>query len=349
MIVGGPGSGKTEVARSLEGCGAHIISTIASEGALLSASSGDKAKDATGGILRTVGRHGLLILKDFTTILSMPDRTTRPTILAALREIHDGKWVRTVGSEGGRTLTWEGHLGIVGCCTTAWDTAHSAISTMGDRFIVARVNGKDRDLLLEAGRQAMMNVGKEEDMRRELKVCVGDLLRDIMPESQPEPIPPDIEDIILRACRVASMARTPTDHDYRGKIIYSHDPEAPTRLAKSLKQLIRGAYIIGIGLCDSLNMVMRCARDCIPPIRLECLRYLSDREDQNVSQIANAIQRPWNAVDKAIEALTSARLLVVSYNESEGKGSRRIYNIRDGLDISSLWTEGISHTTDTPT
>src|SRR5262245_642140 len=69
MIVGGSGSGKTETAQSLVGCGAHLISSISSEGALLSASSGEKARDATGGLLMKVGSHGLVVIKDFTTIL----------------------------------------------------------------------------------------------------------------------------------------------------------------------------------------------------------------------------------------------------------------------------------------
>src|SRR5262249_57976708 len=55
LIVSGPGYGKTETARSLSGAGAHVTSTIASEGALLSATPRkDKAKGATGGLLRKI-------------------------------------------------------------------------------------------------------------------------------------------------------------------------------------------------------------------------------------------------------------------------------------------------------
>ena len=90
LVVGGPGNAKTETVRALEGIGALITSTITSEGALLSGSSRkDQTKDATGGILRRVGDHGVVVLKDVTSILTM-HRDARSTVLAALREIHDG-------------------------------------------------------------------------------------------------------------------------------------------------------------------------------------------------------------------------------------------------------------------
>ena len=108
LVVSAPGNAKTETVQPLEGAGAIIISTIASEGALLSASSGqNRAKDATGGLLRQLGARGILAIKDVTSLLSA-DRNVRTQVLAALREIHDGRWVRNVGVDGGRSLSWAG-------------------------------------------------------------------------------------------------------------------------------------------------------------------------------------------------------------------------------------------------
>src|SRR5262249_42603549 len=71
LIIGGPGNTKTETVSALAGCGASITSTIASEGALLSASPRkSRVKNATGGLLRRIGDRGVLVIKDFTTILS---------------------------------------------------------------------------------------------------------------------------------------------------------------------------------------------------------------------------------------------------------------------------------------
>jgi hypothetical protein len=90
LIVGGPGNAKTETVSALSTSGAHVVSTIASEGALLSGTNmGERSSDATGGLLRVIGDSGVLVLKDFTSILSLPP-SARPSVLAALREIYDG-------------------------------------------------------------------------------------------------------------------------------------------------------------------------------------------------------------------------------------------------------------------
>lgn len=109
LVVTGSGNAKTEtVCSSAEVANVHITSSIASEGALLSATSKrERTEEATGGLLRQIGERGTLVVKDFTTILSM-DRNARAQVLAALREIYDGTWVRQVGTDGGRAIPWGG-------------------------------------------------------------------------------------------------------------------------------------------------------------------------------------------------------------------------------------------------
>ncbi len=127
LMVSGSGNAKTETIGALQGAGAYVTSTVSSEGALLSATSAkDKAKDATGGLLRKIGPRGLLVIKDFTSILSM-NRDSRATVLAALREVYDGKWERNVGTDGGKTLTWSGRLVVIGATTSKYDAAHEVI------------------------------------------------------------------------------------------------------------------------------------------------------------------------------------------------------------------------------
>jgi hypothetical protein len=104
LVVSGAGNAKTETVGALVGAGAHVTSTITSEGALLSATPRkDAGKGATGGLLRKIGTRGVLVIKDFTSILSM-NRDLRSSVLAALREVYDGRWERNVGTDGGRTL-----------------------------------------------------------------------------------------------------------------------------------------------------------------------------------------------------------------------------------------------------
>jgi hypothetical protein len=55
LIISGSGNTKTETVQSLSGIGAIVVSTITSEGALLSATAKrERGKDATGGLLREI-------------------------------------------------------------------------------------------------------------------------------------------------------------------------------------------------------------------------------------------------------------------------------------------------------
>src|SRR5262249_29918430 len=85
LVISGPGNAKTETVQALVGAGAIITSTITSEGALLAATK-KGGKTATGGLLRTLGDRGILVIKDVTTILSATDRTARGLVLSAIRE-----------------------------------------------------------------------------------------------------------------------------------------------------------------------------------------------------------------------------------------------------------------------
>jgi len=174
LIISGSGNAKTETVTALSGAGAHVTSTIASEGALLSGTSkGERAKDSTGGLLRKIGNRGLVVIKDFTTIISM-NRDSRAAVLAALREIYDGRWERNVGTDGGRSLLWTGRIVVIGAVTTAYDAAHAVTASMGDRFALVRTDSsKGRTA---SGRRALANVGSEVEMRDELASVVASVL-----------------------------------------------------------------------------------------------------------------------------------------------------------------------------
>jgi hypothetical protein len=272
LIVSGPGKAKTETVQSLSGIdGARVTSTIASEGALLSASSKkDRAKNAAGGLLRLMGERGVLIIKDVTSILSA-DRNTRGPVLAAIREIYDGRWERNVGSNGGETLTWEGRIAVIGAVTTAWDTHHAVTAAMGDRFVLIRSSShKGR---MNAGRTAIRNTGSEGEMRREMSEAVGQLIDGVNAKAKIA-VTAEEGEIILEAANLVTLARTAVEFDGRGEVSEAHEPEMPTRFAKQLAQLMRGAVAIGMDRQDTLQLAIRCARDSMPPLRLEILQDL---------------------------------------------------------------------------
>jgi hypothetical protein len=125
LICGPPSGGKGEAYSALASLPfIHAASTITEASLLSGTKSDEQTWDASGGLLKEMGPFGILLMKDFTSVLSQP-RETRTAVLAALREIYDGSWVRRVGVDGGRCLSWKGKMGFIGAVTEAIDSHHS--------------------------------------------------------------------------------------------------------------------------------------------------------------------------------------------------------------------------------
>jgi hypothetical protein len=111
---------------------------------LSGASAKERASDAHGGLLKLVGEFGILMFKDFGSVLSM-QRDSLAAVLAALREIYDGEWTRHLGTDAGRTLHWQGKMGLVAGCTPTIDRHHAVMGAMGERFVLYRPPCDDDD------------------------------------------------------------------------------------------------------------------------------------------------------------------------------------------------------------
>lgn len=349
LLVGGPGNAKTETVSALATTGAHAVSTIASEGALLSGTSkGERADDATGGLLRDVGDVGVVVLKDVTSILSLP-ASTKAGVLAALREIYDGRWTRVIGADGGRTLEWTGRICVVGAVTTAWDQAHSVVSAMGDRFVLLRMDStKNR---LAGGRQAIANTGSEAAMRADLSSAVAAVL------AQQVSTTPELTDfrtrfaradrnatgdgkrtdgeaehygvgeILLAAANLVTLGRTAVIRDNNQNVVDRHEPEMPTRFAKQLAQIVRGGVSIGMSEFRAVGLAIRCARDSMPPIRLAILTDLAAHPDSRPAQVEARLQKPKRTILRELEALHMLGMVVLNGAD---------YRLANGIEPAAL-------------
>lgn len=331
LLISGSGNAKTETVQSLSGIDALVVSTISSEGALLSATSKKEiARDATGGLLREIGERGILVVKDVTSILSA-NSTISATVLAALREVYDGRWVRQVGTDGGRSLPWSGRIAVVGAVTTAWDTAHSAISSMGDRFVLVRMDStKGRQ---KAGRQAIGNTGSETVMRAELAAAAAGVIAGM--NTSPITVTDEETDILLAAADLVTRARTGVEYNFRGDVVDAHAPEMPTRFAKQLSQIVRGGVAIGMDRDDALRLAIRCARDSMPPLRLAIIDDLSKNPGSTTTDVRKRIGKPRTTVDRQLQALDMLDVLDCT-EEERPERSRWFYSLADGIDPEAL-------------
>lgn len=336
LVVSGSGNAKTETVAPLAGI-AEMVSTIASEGALLSATSKrERAADATGGLLRKIGPRGILVIKDVTSILSMSG-DQRASVLGALREVYDGSWARNVGTDGGQTLEWEGRLVVIGAVTTAWDKAHAVISAMGDRFVLIRMDStKGRQA---AGRQAIGNTGNEVLMRSQLAAAATRILAGLNLDKVQVT---DYErDALLAAADVVTLARTAVERDYRGDVVDAHAPEMPTRFAKQLTQIVRGSMALGMDRDHALRLAIRCARDSMPPIRLRIIDDVAANPDTPTKDVRKRLGLPRATVDRELQALNMLGVLTVDERDSVNPVNLRDttvwhYSLADHIDPDAL-------------
>ena len=127
---------------------------------------------------------------------------------------------------------------------------------------------------------------------------------------------------LLNAADIVTMARSAVERDYRGDIVFAHDPEMPTRFAKQLVQLLRGAVAIGMTPADGMRLALRCARDTIPPLRRDILLDLANNPQSTVRDVRKRISKPRNTVRRELEGMHMLGLLRCDETEDVGRDGK---------------------------
>jgi hypothetical protein len=344
LIVSGSGAAKTETIMPLGNCaGAMVVSTLSSEGAFLSASGKhDRSADATGGLLREIGDRGILIFKDFTSILAM-SRDRRDDVLKALREIYDGYWRRQVGTDGGHSFEWEGRIIVIGAVTSAYDRAREVISKLGDRFVLLRVNSNDVGARRDAAKSAVRGVGDEEKMRANLTRLVTGFVENINTGDALKPNDSEI-DAIIDAADLVTRARTAVDRAPNGEVEEAHMLEMPTRFPKELVQLFRGATAMRLDRAYAMHLVIRAARDSMPPSKLEIVDWLAvhAHESGNANEVAVGVDKPYMTTKRHLEELHLLGVVTRVKITGSDSQNRWHYRLADGIDPAVLKSEAFT-------
>lgn len=326
LLVGAPGDGKTEQTQPLTGLPyVHSVGTF-TEGSLLSGTSKrDKAANASGGLLRELGDFGILLCKDFGSVLSM-NRDTRSAALAALREIYDGSWVRHVGTDGGQKLEWTGKLGFIGGVTPTIDRHHAVMGAMGERFLLLRLPkvGKDKQT-----QSALRRSGSPKAMRDELVFAVQRLFNGALTRHPVELDDKEIDRMTALADFVATC-RSAVERDGHSREIELVPPsEAPTRLALQLRSLLYGLDILGVQRERAWEIVQRVALDSMPALRRQVIEALAESGETGSTPLAEALDYPTSTVRRVLQDLTAHGAVS---RTSHGKGHADSYKL-------SAWAE----------
>jgi hypothetical protein len=102
MIIGPPSNTKTEILQCFAGHQQAVFLSTLTPNTLV---SGFKTKDGFNPSLLPKLKDKLLVLKDFTSVLSMRQES-RTEVIGQLREAYDGKYDKGYGN--GVTINWEG-------------------------------------------------------------------------------------------------------------------------------------------------------------------------------------------------------------------------------------------------
>ncbi len=162
---------------------------------------------------------------------------------------------------------------------------------------------------LMVAERSMLNVGREEEMRRELQAAVTRFLSNLEY--------PSISQIVLRqemkrrlaslatfACRARSAV---IRSGYGGEISYIPVPEGPARLAKQLNTLARGLAITKdeAELSETtFDEILGIGMDCIPPPRRLMLEALINASGELVTpELTAATGYPVNSARRILEEL----------------------------------------------
>jgi energy-coupling factor transporter ATP-binding protein EcfA2 len=316
MLVGPPGSGKSELLQATGGLpDVHPTATL-TEAALLSGTPKRETDDrSTGGLLRLIDKFGIIICKDFGSVLSM-HRDARAQVLAALREVYDGSWTRHVGTDGGKTLSWTGRVGLIAGVTPTVDRHHGVMASMGERFAFLRMPEVDAS---EQARRALAHAGHEHEMRTELSTVVRRFFD--RPQTVPGPLEPKWTDKLISLSTLVVRCRSSVERDgYTREIELVPESEAPTRLVIVLARLFAGLESIGIPNEQAWPVVVQVGLDSIPALRRRVMEVLVDGEETVTSKVAERTDYPLRTTERSLEDLT-AHGIAARHANGQGKAT----------------------------
>jgi hypothetical protein len=278
MLVGPPGSMKTELLSGLDGLKhVHFIDQITAQ-TFISGQIVDDENARPSGLLHRVGSSATLVYPDFSTVLAMKAEA-KASILADMRRIYDGQLRKEFGTANNLAAReWRGRITFAVAATPDVDAHYGIFQSLGERFVMIRWGRPD-------GVQAALTAMNQDGAlaRRELQAAVAELLG-WLPQIEPV-LSGDLQHSIAALADFVTRARTHIQRSgYTKEMVYAPEPEAPTRLSQQLTQLAKGSALLdGRNEVNSADyaLVKRVAFDCIPTLRRRVVQALIDSRDLN--------------------------------------------------------------------
>jgi hypothetical protein len=341
IFIAPPSHTKTELLRAFDGHEKIVLLSNLTPSTLVSGIQPKRNQEDPSLLPKLNGKT--LILKDFTTVLSMRSENQQE-ILSQLREIYDGQYSKAFGN--GKVVNWKGRVGLMAACTTIYDKHYGIIGALGDRFLLYRsenVNGKNM------GIQALKIAGKEEEMRKEIGDSFHRFINQFKKLDHSQVFfNEDFEKMIVNLACFCAIARCPVERDYKDRHIkYIPSPEGPARLVKQFMQIGNGlALAQGKLEIDSMiySLINKIGCDLIPAQRLRIIIHLfkerafeSSERWLKTRNIADAVMIPSPTTSLILEDLMIVRILA-QRTEADGLTSANMWCLKN--DVYKMIIEG---------
>jgi hypothetical protein len=270
FLVAPPGGSKSELLMSLSAADSIVTTTSITPAALISGAHHAQGDPSL--IPKLDGK--VLVIKDFTTILSM-NESAREEIFGILRDAYDGRIERRLGN--GVHRQYESKFGILAGVTPVIEAYASSHGVLGERFLKYRIKQPGnlltgRDLIS----RAIENLANEDNMRGEFKAVASNVLLH-QPDSVPK-LGAEVKSIILSLAQWTACLRGVVSRDRFSRVVaFKPTREIGTRLAKQLAALAMGIAVYWQQdhvSEDILNIIRQVAVDTAPDRAEEIVKQL---------------------------------------------------------------------------
>lgn len=314
MLVGGSGSGKTELINAVTDLKfVFQLSTLTSNTLL----SGMKVKGKESSLLLRIPKTSVLVMKDFTTILSM-GKEDQQEIMAQLREVYDGKMHKSTGN--GEDVKWEGKVNLIAGVTEKIFVMEHKFSGGGLRTINYCLPEPDyKGRIATTKRSAKIASGIKE-YREHIKREFTEFIELMIPKLAGfnSEVDEALSDELVGLSEFVALARSPVERDFNGRIHMKLAPEMPMRLSNQLHLLAKALMVMSGGILppEYKKILYKIALDSIPKGRRMVLKTLASAEYGNTKGIATSLNYPTDTVRPWLEDLNAFGIVM----REEGKG-----------------------------
>lgn len=315
FLVAPPGSSKSVTLMSFQNADRIMTTTSITPHALISGFSGGGGDPSL--IPRLDGK--VLIIKDFTTVLSMPVMQLEE-IFGILRDAYDGRVEKQFGNMVMRV--YDSKFGMICGVTPAIDVLGDTHSSLGERFLKYRYRYDD---WYDVIKRALGNTNKENSLRTELSELATRALDFKYENYMPEIDNATQEDFIQLAQWTAIMRGSVTRDKYTNEILFKPSPEIGTRLVKQFSKLALGlAMFRGTQKVygDDYRIVVQVARDTLTEKNEEIFRkiFLKDKDHKwTIKEVAQIVKLPDATCSRVLHDLTMLKVLSKEKNTDDNK------------------------------